>query len=134
MAEAFDAEQASVGSEADLFQIIEVLQPAADIEVDFPFPLASDTQVVRRRSLSRSGKAAPRTRRSKAYMGPGRCSSTQRTTADPLERPGRCLRGTRATGLVERVAGMQWTQRPSTYRLPHRAHPDTEAIWQSRVQ
>ena len=33
VAEAFDAEQASVGSEADLFQIIEVLQPAADIEV-----------------------------------------------------------------------------------------------------
>jgi len=33
VAEAFDAKQASVGREADPFQIIEVLQPAADIEV-----------------------------------------------------------------------------------------------------
>ena len=33
VAEAFDAEQASVSSEADLFQIIEVPQPAAHIEV-----------------------------------------------------------------------------------------------------
>ena len=33
VAEALDAEQASVGSKADLLQIIEVLQPAADIEV-----------------------------------------------------------------------------------------------------
>ena len=33
VAEFLDAEQASVGSKADLFQIIEVLQPAADIEV-----------------------------------------------------------------------------------------------------
>ena len=33
VAEALDAEQASVGGEADPFQIIEVAQPAADIEV-----------------------------------------------------------------------------------------------------
>ena len=33
VAEALDAEQASVGSEADPLQIIEVAQPAADIEV-----------------------------------------------------------------------------------------------------
>ena len=33
VAEGLDAEQASVGSKADLFQIIEVFQPAADIEV-----------------------------------------------------------------------------------------------------
>ena len=33
VAEALDAEQASVGGEADLLQIIEVPQPAADIEV-----------------------------------------------------------------------------------------------------
>jgi len=33
VAEALDAEQASVGGEADLLQIIEVPQPATDIEV-----------------------------------------------------------------------------------------------------
>ena len=54
VAEALDAEQASVGGEADLLQILEIPQPAADIEV---IRVVDECAVGRRRSSAGANPA-----------------------------------------------------------------------------